>query len=654
MAPTVTRWKRRLRWGFLLLGPAAALAVLGQLTAQPPADRLVHVESFRYGKDPSVIRCNRGDRLHLTFSTADTAHSFFLEEFDVDAKIMPGRRDVAVFRPSDPEAPPLWKREVLLQAEGSGWLGPLASKHTYRCHVWCGPMHGFEQGKLVIRPNTLLHAGLGLMAGMVLAGMVDLWPVLRANRPAPPQASSTAGVDLLRRWPALRRLLRRRGFQYAWIAVTLPLLYVVVLAALFGTQMPGRNLGVMLTWVVWLFMVAAVLTPLGGRAWCTACPLPVLGEVLSRRAITGVRAGSSCGTANRLFGLHLPWPKWLQSDWPRTICFLVLATFSTALVAVPRVTGWVILGLVLAATAMALVWPLRAFCRWLCPVSAFVGLYGRAGKVALRARDLDVCRRCDVRSCQRGSEKGWACPWGLCVGQIDENTDCGLCTECLKTCPYDNVALRWRPFALETVIRGSGEAWLAMVMLVTAVAYCVIHLGHWPLVRDCVNVLDKGNWGPFGVYAAVLWGVALVGLPAVMGLVAAAGKRLARAPQSAAAVLIASTAALIPLGLAVWIALVVPLLSVNATFVLQSLSDPFGWGWDFLGTANTPWHQVWPGAVPWVQVASVLIGLGYGLRAAWRVWLGLVSRPQAALRGTVPLAMLLAGVSTWLVFFFAD
>ena len=67
-------------------------AVICQFFTQQPVSRNIHIRSFRYGKDPSVIRCNRGDTLHLTFSTDDTGHSFFLEEFDNDAKVSPARR----------------------------------------------------------------------------------------------------------------------------------------------------------------------------------------------------------------------------------------------------------------------------------------------------------------------------------------------------------------------------------------------------------------------------------------------------------------------------------------------------------------------------------------------------------------------------------
>ena len=648
------RWKHRFWQGLALLAFAMVPGSLSLFLVTTTRHHYIHVESFRYGKQPSVIRCNRGDWLHLTFSTRDTGHSFFLEEFDLDVKISPGNQKVAVFSPGDPGVPPRFAREVVLRADYLGWMRYFISKSQYRCHVYCGPMHAFEHGNLIFGPNTLLFAALGVLVGIPVIGLASLRKTLRQGSASPPLVSPADGRDIFKRLPRLKRLVQRRGFQFALTSVVMVLLYVVILTALFGTHMPGRNLGIMLTWVVWLFFLTAIMTPFGGRIWCLACPLPVPGEILQRRAVTGVRSGSTRGYNNRFFGLNRSWPRWLRNDWPRMVGLLILGTFSTVLVASPRLSGWLILGLVVLATVMALIWELRAFCRYVCPVSAFVGLYSMAGKLALRATDPMICDGCDFQSCQKGSEEGWACPYGLCVGGINENNDCGLCAECFKTCPFDNVTLRWRPFSHETRIRSAGHAWLAVAMLVLAIAYCVTHLGPWPALRDCVNILDKGNWALFGVFAAVLWTAALAGLPVVMLLLAWTGKRFAPTRKSTGSLMMASTGALVPIGLMVWVSFVVPMLMVNLTFLLQSLSDPFGWGWDLLGTSGMPWHQLWPGAIPWIQVVCVLIGLHYGLRSAWRIWLGMVRKPWTALRGMVPLATFLLGLSGWFVWFFAN
>jgi hypothetical protein len=193
-----------------------------------------------------------------------------------------------------------------------------------------------------------------------------------------------------------------------------------------------------------------------------------------------------------------------------------------------------------------------------------------------------------------------------------------------------------------------------MAMLVLGTAYCVVHLGHWPAVRDWVNTLDKQNWHLFGFFAAGLWFVALAGLPGVLYLLSVLGRKLSGVPQRSLDVLKASAGALVPVGLMVWIAFVIPMLFVHVSFVLQSLSDPFGWGWHFLGDSTIPWHQLLPRAVPWLQVACILVGLHYGLRNIWRIWAGLSATRRQALLGLLPMSAFLLTFTGWLLFFFAD
>jgi hypothetical protein len=152
-------------------------AFISQFFVKTPIDRYIHIRSFRYGKDPSVIRCNRGDRLHLTFSTNDTGHSFFLEEFDIDAKISPARDEVEVFKASDPTQKSTLTHELTLTAQYPGIQNYLISKSNYRCHVWCGPMHAFELGKLIIMPNTLLTFSLGCTVGIILLWLFSVFKV---------------------------------------------------------------------------------------------------------------------------------------------------------------------------------------------------------------------------------------------------------------------------------------------------------------------------------------------------------------------------------------------------------------------------------------------------------------------------------------------
>ena len=625
-------------------------AVVFQFFTRQPVDRYIHIRSFRYGKDPAVIRCNRGDRLHLTFSTDDTGHSFFLEEFDIDVKVSPARDMVEVFKVGDPTEKPVVTREVVITASHPGILNFLVSRSNYRCHVWCGPMHAFEHGKLIIWPNTLLVFSLGCIIGILVVWMIGFRH--QSNPPAKNNMKKEGYRDLLKKSGFLRKLVISRWPQAILVMLTMVMMYIVVLTSIFGTKMSGRNLGVLLMWAVWLFLLIAVLTPLLGRIWCTICPLPFFGDLIQRRSVLSPAGGKKRAYRNKFYGLFLKWPAWLRNEWPRLILLMILTTFSVALVAIPKVTGYTVIALLLLPTLMAPVFELRAFCRYLCPVSVFVGAFSRMSPLALRNRSQKTCDRCKAHYCQKGSKDGWACPYGINVAELNENTDCGLCLECTRSCLYNNVTLYTRPFASELGTRTLSQAWLTISVFTLAVVYCILYQGHWPVVRDYVNILDKGNWGLFGIYAMIVWTAALAVMPGIVYVLSWLGTRLSDIRASAKEAFPASAGTLLPLGLMLWIAFVIPMLFVNVTFIKQSFSDPFGWGWDFFGTSNIPWHQFLPRAVPWMQSALVLTGLHLSLRNLKRTWIDHHENYRHSLRISLPMGLFLVlGAVTMILFF---
>lgn len=636
----------------IILGSGLLPAVVCQLIVKEPVDRYIHIRNFRYGKDPHVIRCNRGDRLHLTFSSDDTGHSFFLEEFDIDVKVSPAVEEVTVFKTSDPSDRPIITKEVNLTAELPGLSKYLVSKCNYRCHVWCGPMHAFEQGKLIILPNTLLCFSIGSLVAVVLLWFLGMY---RKAFPRTYQENDTSEMkDIFRGSPLLRKLLVSRWPQMILTLLALALIYVVIMTSIFGTKMSGRNLGVLLMWAVWLFLLIAVLTPLGGRIWCTICPLPFFGDLIQRGSFVSPQTGKTKGYTNKFYGFFRKWPARLNNNWLRLVLFLVLATFSTTMVASPKVSGVTVLMLLLVPTLMALVFELRSFCRYVCPVNAFIGPFSGMSLLALRNRSQEVCDRCKAHYCEKGNAGGWACPYGINVGKMKENADCGLCFECVRSCTYDNVTLFSRPFATERSIRNLSDGWLAIAIFSIAIIYSVLYLGPWPVIRDYVNILDKKNWDLFGIYALVLWTSVLFVVPGLLYAISAAGKRLTRVSMGIRDLFLAYTGSLLPLGLLLWVAFVIPMLFVNVTFILQSASDPFGWGWDFFGTANIPWHQFLPQWIPWIQALLVLAGLHLSLRNLQRTWYSKHLESRQVLLLSLPMGLFLTGVALVLLFFFTN
>lgn len=625
-------------------------AVISQFSVEKPVRREIHIRNFRYGKDPSVIRCNRGDTLILSFSSDDTGHSFYLEEFDVDAKVSPSASEVTIFSVSDPTREPVISKNLTIIARHPGIYNYFVSRSNYRCHVWCGPMHAFEQGKLVIFPNTLLVFALGCLAGIFLIWLRKIMIAEAADTDLSP---GTGRRDLFARYQWLRKIAVSRWPQLILMILALLMIYVVILTSVFGTRVSGRNLGVLLMWAVWLFVLVAVMTPFFGRFWCTICPLPLIGDWLQRGSFLTPDAGPTKGYNNKLRGLFLKWPHFLRNDWLKLIIFMIMATFSTTLVATPKISGITVLMLLIVPSVLSLVFELRAFCSYLCPVSVFVGPFSRMSPVTVGPASSQVCSKCTQKFCLKGSRNGWACPYGLNAGELSDNSECGMCLECTRSCMYGNVTLYSRPFADELSTRTLAQAWLSTAVFSLSVVYSVLYLGHWPLVRDYVNILDKGNWDLFGIYAVISWVLVLGIVPGILWLLAMVAKKGAETlPVSSLFKLMAG--ALIPLGLFLWIAFVIPMFTVNVTFILQSLSDPFGWGWDFLGTANTPWHQVLPMFTPVFQVLAILAGYYLSLRNLWRsLHVDGSDKLNTALR-LIPGALFLTAVAAGMLFFFAN
>lgn len=627
------------------------LAGLCQLFPSKPVTRNIHVRSFRYGKDPYVIRCNRGDTLKLTFSTDDTGHSFFLEEFDIDVKISPSNSDVIVFKTSDPAAKQELTKEVVLVAKHKGLLNILVSRSNYRCHVWCGPMHAFEQGKLVIMPNTVLFFSLGALIAIFV-----LWLIPEKSRKDinGRQHVNEGLKDILAGKSILRKIITSRYTQATLMLLTMLMIYIVVLTSVFGTKVSGRNIGVLLMWAVWLFVLVAVLTPFTGRTWCTICPLPFFGDLMQRKSFFYPLTGKTGKYNNRFAGLFRKWPAALSNNWPRLFLFLVLATFSTTLVATPIVSGFAVLGLLIIPTIMSGVWELRSFCRYMCPVSVFAAPLSRMSPLTLRNMSQEVCDKCKAHFCETGNASGWACPYGLNAGKIKDNSDCGLCLECMRSCTYNNVSLFSRKFAVETGSRNFSEAWMSLAIFTIAIIYSILYLGPWPLVRDFVNILDKQNWGLFAIYSMIMWSLVLFIVPGIVWLLSAAGNSLSGSHYRDKDQFLLNAGMLLPFSLMNWIAFVIPMLFVNVTFIIQSLSDPFGWGWDFFGTANTPWHQFLPGFIPVFQSVAVLSGLYLSLRNMKKRVQEAEMTEKEKILNILPYGIFSVSVAIFLIFFFTN
>jgi ferredoxin len=296
--------------------------------------------------------------------------------------------------------------------------------------------------------------------------------------------------------------------------------------------------------------------------------------------------------------------------------------------------------MVMVSVAIHAIFRRRSFCRYLCPLNAWMSLYSMTAVTEVRPRDHTVCAGCRERSCVKGTNGAWRCPWLLQPFKLESNNYCGLCMECVKACPNQNITVNVRPFCSDMKIRRSDEAWMAFIMIALVVAYSITLLGPWSTPRDWSNVTEVGNWSGFAGHAGIVWFSALILIPGVWYVAAWAARLCARSPQvPAREVFTRYSYLLVPLGLLAWAAFSVPLIMVNYSHITASLSDPLGWGWDLFGTANHRWSPLLPEWIPLIQIPLLLLGLGIALARGSVIAQELFPGRAAAIRSLIPHAV---------------
>ena len=293
-----------------------------------------------------------------------------------------------------------------------------------------------------------------------------------------PKTNSRARLDILK-IPGLGRFVR---WRYSRFVLQVPLLLLALLAAFdgfTGQQIAGKNLATVSTWLHYRGLVVLSVL-LVGNLFCAACPL-----MLTR--------GPS-----KLLKRVLPefrWPRAIKNKY-FTVGLLVAYLFAYeyfGLWASPWLSAWLIVGYFGAALLIDTFYPAGTFCKYVCPLGNFNFALSSAAPTQITAKDPAVCSSCTGKYCLNGriEEKARVsefenlaplplletggprtqgerprpnlssddfntrrdvqlypgCETKLFVPQISSNTDCTLCLNCVRACPFENIALEVRPAA---------------------------------------------------------------------------------------------------------------------------------------------------------------------------------------------------------------
>jgi len=104
---------------------------------------------------------------------------------------------------------------------------------------------------------------------------------------------------------------------------------------------------------------------------------------------------------------------------------------------------------------------------------------------------------------------------------------------------------------------------------------------------------------------ALSWGL----LPGIFYLTTRISNLISPSPHIPSQTFTKYATALLPLGLSAWVAFSYSFIFANISYLWPVLSDPFGWGWNLLGSAGLAWTPYISHSVPGLQVLVLIGGL---------------------------------------------
>ncbi|NIQ91237.1 MAG: 4Fe-4S binding protein [Deltaproteobacteria bacterium] len=628
----------------IILAFAVAVAVPLSLRLLPHESD-THVIDFtakKYGYEPGRIVVKKGDTVILRPTSLDVTHGFLLDGYDLEAIIKQQGLAYLKYTWTDDEGKLHSDWDKVREIE---FLADKRGKFTFRCNQTCGNLHPFMTGELVVQTNTPYHLAVSLSLWLTISLLLWFSSGSVSHRPR------SRRINLLEAVPLLKRAVKARSFQFLVILPNLVFFYLFVLSALWGSPVGNRNIAIIFVWILWWALLKTVLLPLGGRVWCLICPLPAPGEWVARKTISAVRYLEKPlrGMHHRFLGLNKDWPTNLGNIWLQNALFLVLISFGIILLTRPVATAIVFLVILALTLGLSIVYRGRVFCLYLCPVGGFLGTYSMASCTELRAVDPEVCKEHKEKCCLVGGEDGWGCPWGQYVGKMDRNNYCGLCTECIKSCPKDNVSIFLRPFGSDRKLKSLDEVFNVLIMLMVALVFTITMLGPWSEIKQAANVTESRQLMSFFAYLAGVMSLTVVLFPGIFLLASKTAQSLAGGKVGWREVAYRAAYIFIPVGIFVWIAFSLPQVMINYSYIFSVLSDPLGLGWDLLGTADYPFKPFYPETIPAIQGVLVLTGLFFGLTRGFSSFSDLISGRSERIRAMiVPSLLALAVVNLFL------
>jgi ferredoxin len=408
----------------------------------------------------------------------------------------------------------------------------------------------------------------------------------------------------------LYRIMRARPFQFIVQAPFVILLFLIIAAGLFGNPLPNRNIAPIMAWTLWWALIIFDIVFLG-RMWCLICPWDALASPVQRLALWRRK--------KRELNLGISWPSWLKNVHMATFLFILLTWLELGYGITQSPKGTAILGILMTVLAVgfAILFNKKAFCQYGCLIGRICGIYSMSSPLELRKINTETCRSCLGKDCYTGNDRGYPCPTNQLMEKMDANTYCTLCTECIKSCPHENISLNIRSFGADLLHFGKArhdEAIMALVMLSLSSFHGLTMTPIWVDFTDWI--MKNTGWSYLSAFTLGMTGIIL--LPFLLyTVVVRTSKYLAGGEFQ---LFNHFAYPLVTVALFYHLAHNTGHILAEGLNIVPVLSDPFGWGWDLLGTALWKPYPILMGMpVWWIQLGMIVIGHFYACRVLVRI-----------------------------------
>ncbi len=623
------------------------------LTSADEPPMAVEIQAYQFGFIPERIYVRAGQPVTFKLTSLDVTHGIYIDGKDIKVDVLP--RETTIVGPVTFEE---------------------AGKFKLRCASFCGPLHPFMVSDVIVEPAFALNSFhvFSILAAVLSVGLLTYhWKYEPIN--------TLLGVPIDREFDLLRvrgigallkRILQWRGFHYAIMLPNLLIFIVIIFIGLFGNPLGALNFSIVVVWVLW-FAAVEFMIFFGGRTWDTVCPLPAMGDWISRKRLYSVRE------PKKWFSLNRKWPDKLNNMWITTLGFLAISLIIPWLVTRPVVTALFFILLIALGLAIPLIFTgsQRNFCRHICPAGGYMGHSASASIFSVRSRDKKICDAHKSKECLKGSPKGYGCPWKLYPGGNDSNIPCGQCYECLKSCPLDNMTVKLRMVGKEGIERGQerpDEAWMGFIRFSLVIVYQLVFFGAFFWIKDWGNmgvtmganlptiallIPTPGGFMNWVLWALLISGIALIIFPAIFYAFSWLAKKAARATDvSTKRAFLTFSYSLVPYQLLLWMSFGLILMLINWAYPIYAFSDPLGHGWNILSfvgftNASDMWSPIGATLLPFIQSAFLFVGLALAIGATHKISFKMFGDRSKAMRATAVMSTLhlLSGIAfLWVLF----